>query len=387
MPIIGARGSLSSGGFGEFRRAAGFPTYWVVTRGTPGGQNNTKVNKSSSISTLAADSNTGATTISSYSFSTTRRFGTILATGNVIFTDVSLSTNGGASFSDIFNVNVIQSTPFSSGQNGSFAYNPTAKRISVAFTFPDKSGNFWGATTYNTETGDYVNSSSGPFSFGSNIVVNQIVYVPNMSSVIMLGASASSSTTASYQLFIPPSQSAGNNGSTSQFGVTFIKAGISASGNLIGFTPFEMREFTSTTPGDFSTYIYWGIVTGTQGISNAYRYLGFKYLPVNNQYAMLGWATSSPTQLYFYKSSLGSPASFTGTAITLTLEQSVNTIFTGSIFEDTNGYIYLSIFVQYASTAETNSFTFLSINGGASFSMTNTTVSTQGPAVITRNLL
>lgn len=364
-----------------------FPTYWVVTRGTPGGQNNTKVNKSSSISTLAADANTGATTISSYTFNTTRRFGTILATGNVIFTDVSLSTNGGASFSDIFNVNVIQSTPFSSGQNGSFAYNPTSKRITVAFTAPTKDGRYeWGATTYNTETGAYVNSTIGG-NFGSSTFVSQIVYVPNMSSAIILGFTAGATASASYQTFNPPSQGAGAVGSTSNFGLSFLKAGISASGNLIGFTPTEMREFTSTTPGNFGPYTILGTVTGTRDITTAYRYLGFKYLPVNNQYAMLGWATSSPTQLYFYKSSLGSPASFTETAITLTLEQTVSTIFTGSIFEDTNGYIYLSIFVQYASTAETNSFTFLSINGGASFSMTNTNVSTQGPAVITRNLL
>ena len=367
-----------------------FPTYFGTAIGNPNSKQRT-ISKNNSLSTMAANSLTspGSVTISGSTWSGTAsggRVGTIFASGNVVFTDTAISTNGGATFpTSIPNTILLNNSAFTSGRNGSYAYNPTTNRFVVYYTQLQKSGSYDVLiTSYNASTGSSVGGATGG-SVASNRSADQLVYSPTRDRYYVF-AQVGSGTTCTAHTF---------NGSTGSYENTYspafdfetYKAGISANGNVIAFaqTSGSTRELREYTVNNFTSYNSLGTVSGLSPGPNG-RYTTLTYLPVNQRYAVVSWSTASPT-LYFNSSALATPNQFT--AVALSLGVSLSQVYTGNIFEDTNGHIYLCFFLVFIAnkSAYTNSVTFVSTNGGASFTLTMADREFLGLLAITRNLL
>jgi hypothetical protein len=384
MPIIGMRGSLSSGGFGEFRRADAFTPYFGLGIGNPN-SNNITIAKNNSLPTMATNSLSGSTTISGTSWSQTLRIGTVLASGNVVFSDYGYSTNGGVTFpsGNSYTRYTAGGIAPASGLNGSFAYNPATNSIGLFYGSTNKSGNVIVFFRHNVLTGASLSSATGGTAF-SGSTIDQVLYSSAQDHFYVFHAGGSTQA----DRFVG---STGAYGGTTNINAIFnvFKMGVASNGRVLGFqlpaqtAQRDLVEFTSSTL-DTSTVL--GRVTGlTLGYSNA-RYMPMTYLPVNQKYGMVGFSGTSNTQIFLYSSAEATPYQFADRSINigLTLDQ----IYTGNVFEDINGDIYVCIYGRYVlgKTVAYNSFTYRSIDGGASFTLTNLNTSTLGLTAIARNL-
>jgi hypothetical protein len=352
MPIIGTRGSISSGGFGEFRRSGGGFSPYYILRASFGQEIIYSANSLSTAFTLK-----GFPPATGYN--RLRRMGVLVARGNSVFASGGTSTNGGVTYTNT-GVFVDQPDSHASGLDGSCTYNPTTNTVGYAYTFyPDaKSSTLQcGLITYNATTTSIVNQSASSISFSSGNGVKQVVYAPALSRYYIFTRTgvgtvqAYSAFNSSTGFFVQGSSVSADD--VYSFAVT-------PSGFLRSISGNTLYDYTSQ---DLVTRTSLGTVSGIVG--GTYRH-GFRYLPVNQKYALL---SQSGQTLYFSYSNAATPNQFTTVSINPGLG-SMLSMPTANIFEDTDGKIYANYFPQYNTGKSTDfgSFSYVSTDGGASFS-------------------
>jgi len=352
MPIIGTRGSLSSGGFGEFRRATvAFPAYLISAGAGTGSETLYKANSLSTAFTVIASGGGAALR--------NKRFGIVFARGNIIFSTAGRSTDGGVTFTALGAANVTQNDPsagypIASGLNGSFAYNPTTNLLAIPYTFKrdsKSSGTQTGLLFYSAVTGNFVTNAAGfqAFTDGFN-GAREVIY---------------SSAHSRFYAFSM------NNGNIlcSQFsgsGVWIQDSSIGSNTNFFAIDPsgfpivINQGFLLRYTNADLSSPTN----LGAASIGGASNRTGFTYLPINQKYAVL---SQSGGTLFFSYSPVANPTNFTTTSISSGF--SINQFVTANIFEDTNGTIYATYSFRYSSGKDSSytTLTYTSTNGGASF--------------------
>lgn len=360
----------------------GFTTYFGTGFGNNSG-NALVVARNNSLSTMASNLLTGSVTISGTAYQGNMRVGAIFAKGNVVFSDYGVSTDGGVNFpvGGSYSRQIITtSSGFCSGQNGSYAYNPTTDRFAIYYTQPDKGSYNTGVLYYNATTGANTGNAFGSnFSVGQTM--DQILYSPARDRYYVFRsgglASTFNGTTGAYE-------------TAYQFPADYsvFKAGVSQAGNVLGFLTlaanvYELREYTAT---NFTGYNSLGTVSGLT-LAGSARYMPLTYLPVNQKYAMVSWPLSGGNFLYFSSSNAATPNQFTTT--NFNTNETLLERRTGNIFEDTNGDIYICFLVSYQAGKDSrfNTVSYVSTNGGASFTRTTSAFATVGPLAIAKNLL
>lgn len=372
MPVTSTIGALSSRGFGEFRTmGSAFTTYWASTVHN----SNVYIARGNTLSTLLANlhisSNYTPFTPPSPNLTASasaQRRGMLLATGNVVWSDLAYTTtNGGTSAwtatSHISN-DMNPSDRLVLGQNGAFAYKPSTNVLSYYTTYFDSKTNQVQsyAVFVNASTRAYISVSFPLLGVGSSNSSQQLIYAPSQDRfyLFMNGANQGSTTVGIYTS-APTSVTVNVPVDCFRFG-----AGVSANGQVLLFhndtgTNRRLREYTDV---NLTTFTDHGNVTGLPGTGNPYS--NIQYLPVNNKYGMT-WRIAG--DLRFFYSSVSNPAAFTSVSFSASVPgASITSILSSSIFEDINGDIYITYLVRLQSKIlETWSLTYRSTDGGASF--------------------
>lgn len=394
MPLISTSGSLSSRGFGEFRRAApAGQTYWI----SPVFNGFRYVLKGNNLSTLISGipSLTGMTpTTPSSPNIANSRFGVLWASGTTAWADSrALSTNNGTSWTDITGIfadSYSGSTYPTIGLNGAFAYRPTGNIIAYFSTYYDSKSNRIEAPAFlaNASTGSTpAGSISGLNLPGSSPPRQQILYSPALDRFYVF--LANSITTVRAASYTPAGLISGIIFSNDLF---LFAAGLSASGNILLFngssSTRELREYTDVGLGTYTSY---GNVTGLASIGSQ-RYSRMFHLPVNGRYAVVQEGSSSSNVSFNY-SSVGTPASFTRVAIipTVLSGYSFVSVMASTVFEDTDGWIYVTMMARVTNSKNQTEFwslAYKSTDGGASFTAVQGSPynGSYAPLVIAKNL-
>ena len=372
MPLISTTGSLSSRGFGEFRRAASaFPTYWAqqIDNGTAG------YYRANDLVTLL-NSMTGGTNKTPTSPNPTsyagQRSGMLLASGNIAWSDSAFrTTNNGSTWaqSALISNDIHNNSTRTLGVNASFAYNPTGD-VLVYFTstYNGKDQNVQinpilvRASTQSLTLVAYAGTMTIS---GSTANSPYIIYAPNLNRYyIFVHAGLTTGCTGGIYTATGVLSFLGTIGIDS----VYFTAGVSASGNLIAFqyTGANNRKLIEFTDANLTTFTDYGTVTGLNQVGSS-GYGQFKYLPINGKYGLVQNG-NSPS---FNYSSSSSPASFTRVPITISVPSYSTPSSQGSsIFEDTNGDIYVNLYAQLLppkGNSVNMSLTYRSTDGGNSF--------------------
>lgn len=353
MPFKSTIGTASSRGFGEFGRPAIIPPPPYLILQQAGGGLDT-LYKADNLTSLTNITNLGSGGVG---YSRNKRIGMVFARGNFIFSGRGISTDGGISFfSTSLGSGALQSDPtagnvFTSGLNGSFAYNSAANTLGVAFTTKldakSQTTNV-GLSVYSATTGDFLGNSVSSGGF-QNIFdgVRQVIYSPALSRFYVF------SSNGQYHAF----NDAGNYVQFGGIGAAYPFT-IDPNGFPLAFNGGSLYRYTSQ---DLSTFTN----LGAASIVGASNRAGFTYLPINQKYGVMSFSSST---FFFSLSTVSNPTVFTTTSSSI---GSSNLFLTGTtMFEDSNGWIYVSAVYRYTVGKDSNVVgvvSYRSTDGGASF--------------------